>query len=246
MGRARWKKRRSRSGRTSPPRLLAPSGAQIELSKGRDYVLGRGRDCDIVLDDLLSSRQHARLAVADEIAITDLQSRNGTFVDDARIEAETRLAHGSRIRVGASIYLLSTAVGADSLVDTGTVALEQMTLGRDIDEGILRSVRSERTQGGLAGQLDSISLVDILQGILQAGNGGTLHVALPTGHARVEVRRGEVFDALCGEERGLKALFTLAREKVGVFWLADAAADCERTIDEPSGRLLYVLYRALE
>jgi hypothetical protein len=237
---------RRRHANEARPRLLTPSGAQIELSRGREYVLGRGRDCDIFLEDLLSSRHHARLTVAGEIAIADLNSRNGTFVDDVRIDEETPLAHGSRVRVGASVYLLSTAAGPDALADTGTVALEQMTLGRGFDEGVLRSVRDERSHGGLAGQLDAFGLVDILQGLLQAGRGGTLHVALPSGHARVEVRCGEVHDAACGEERGLDALVALARERVGVFWLADAPGGCERTIDEPSGRLLYVLCRALE
>lgn len=237
--------RKKRPRRAGPSRLLAPSGAQIELVTGRAYVLGRGRDCDIVLEDLLSSRRHARIAVGEEIAITDLESRNGTFVDDARIEGETPLPHGSRIRVGASVYLVSMAGGADELIDTGTVALEQMTLGRGIDEGILRSVRSEGTQGGLAGQLDAFGLVDILQGLMQAGQSGTLHVALPDSHARVEVRHGEVLDALCGEQTGIDALVALAREKVGVFWLAETSAECGKTIDEPQGRLLYVLCRAL-
>lgn len=241
MGR-RSKRRRPKA---ATPRLLAPTGAQIALTPGRDYLLGRGRDCDIILEDLLSSRHHARLSVKGEIAIRDLESRNGTFVDDARIEDVTPLAHGSRIRVGASVYLLSTAAGVDALADTGTVALEQMTLGRGVDEGILRSVR-ERPQGGLAGQLDAFGLVDILQGVLQAGRDGTLHIALPSGDARVEVRRGEVHDAACGDQRGIDALVALAREKVGVFWLAEDPSGCERTIDEPSGRLLYVLCRALE
>ncbi len=242
---SRHRSRKKRSQHAGRPRLLASTGAQIELAAGHEYVLGRGRDCDIVLEDLLSSRRHARIAVGEEVAITDLVSRNGTFVNDARIEARTPLPHGSRIRVGASVYLLSMAAAADDLIDTGTVALEQMTLGRGIDEGILRSVRSEGTQGGLAGQLDAFGLVDILQGLMQAGQSGTLHVALPSGHARVEVRKGEVLDALCGEQSGVDALVTLAREKVGVFWLAETAAECEKTIDEPQGRLLYVLCRAL-
>jgi len=242
MGRRRWRNGRARGFR---PRLLAASGAQIELSRGRDYLLGRGRDCDIVIDDLLSSRHHARLAVAEDIAITDLSSRNGTFVDEARIEEETRLAHGSRIRVGACVYLLSTAAGPDAVADTGTVAMEQLTLGPGIDEGVLRSLRDQQAHGGLAGQLDAFGLVDILQSLLRAGHGGTLHVALPSGHARVEVRRGEVHDASCGEARGLDALIALARQQVGVFWLAEGEGECERTIDEPSARLLYVLCRAL-
>jgi hypothetical protein len=236
---------RRKKKRAGPPRLLASTGARIDLAAGRAYVLGRGRDCDIVLEDLLSSRHHARISVGDAIAITDLESRNGTFVDDARIETETPLPHGSRVRVGASVFLLSTATAADDLIDTGTVALDQMALGRGIDEGVLRSVRSEPGQGGLAGQLDAIGLVDILQGVMKTGRSGTLHVALPTGHARIEVRQGEVLDAVCGEQAGMDALVALARERVGVYWLAEGAAECERTIDEPQGRLLYVLCRAL-
>jgi pSer/pThr/pTyr-binding forkhead associated (FHA) protein len=238
--------RKRKKHRAAPPRLLAATGGRIDLVAGRSYVLGRGRDCDVVLEDLLSSRRHASIEVGETITIRDLESRNGTFVDDARIESETALPHGSRIRVGASVFLVCTSNASDDTIDTGTVALDQMALGRGIDEGILRSVRSEPGQGALAGQLDSIGLVDILQGVMQAGRSGTLHVALPTGHAQVEVRQGEVLDAICGEESGMDALVRLAREKVGVFWLAETDAECARTIDESRGRLLYALCRALD
>jgi hypothetical protein len=235
--------------RSSPPRLLSAAGTAIELAYGREYVLGRGRDCDIVVDDLLSSRHHARLAVTPRsISITDLESRNGTFVDDARIEGRTRLAHGSRVRVGATVYVLSTARKAkgDPQVETGTVAFERMTLGHDLDEGVLAAVRSGEGQGRFAGQLDAFGFIDVLQGLMQAGQSGTLHVALPDGPARVEVRRGEVVAASCGEHDGFDALVELARGRVGVFWFAETSQECEKTIDEPQGRLLYALWRALE
>lgn len=240
---ARTKKRRRK--RSAAPRLLAASGAQIELAAGREYVLGRDRECDIVLDDLLSSRRHARLAVGEEVAITDLESRNGTFVDDVRIAGETPLAHGSRVRVGTTVYLLSTATkrAHDPLLDTGTVALDSLAADPAFGEGVLGG---EGAPGGLAGKLGGFSLVDVLQGLMQAGQSGTLHVALPLCHARVEVRRGEVVGAVCGGQSGLEALVALAREKVGVFWLEETSAECARTIDEPQGRLLYVLCRALQ
>jgi hypothetical protein len=238
-----------RGARPPAPRLLTAAGTAIELAYGKEYVLGRGRDCDIIVDDLLSSRHHAQLAVKPgSISVTDLKSRNGTFVDDARIEECTTLAHGSRVRVGATVYVLSTARKArgDPHVETGTVAFERLTLGPDLDEGVLAAVRSGEDQGRLAGQLDAFGFIDVLQGLMQAGQSGTLHIALPAGAARVEVRRGEVVAATCGEAEGFDALLALARAKVGVFWLAETTQECPRTIDEPQGRLLYALWRALD
>jgi hypothetical protein len=245
-------KRSKRGRRERAPSLLTAPGDRIDLALGREYVLGRGRDCDIVVPDLLSSRHHARLAVGgapDLVAITDLESRNGTFVDDARIESRTTLPHGARIRVGATVYVLSTAAAPaeDPLVETGTVALERLTLGPGLDEGVLRSVRGAGTaQGRFAGQLDSFGLVDVLQGLMQAGQSGTLNVALPRCRARVDVRRGAIVHASCDGHEGFDALVALAREKVGVFWLAETAEDCPRTIDEAPARLLYSLCRALD
>lgn len=234
------------------PRLLVASGPPIELDLDRDYILGRGRDCDIVVGDVLCSRHHARLTVgrkADDIYVTDLESRNGTFVDDQRIDQRTPLHHGSRVRVGAAAYILSLAAGGtdDPRVETGTVAFDLLTLGPDLDEGVLRSVRSEGAAASVfAGQLDTFGLIDVLQGLMQSGRSGTLHVALPSCHAHIEVRSGEVFDADCGASEGFDALVALARERVGVFWLAETSTDCARTIDEPQGRLLYALVRALD
>ncbi len=48
--------------------------------------IGRGADNQIVLDDSLVSRQHARIQkIKEAYYITDLGSSNGTFVNGARI-----------------------------------------------------------------------------------------------------------------------------------------------------------------
>ncbi|AKU17586.1 FHA domain-containing protein [Luteipulveratus mongoliensis] len=67
-------------------------------------TIGRGRANSIVLDDMLVSRQHVRITVDDEgLAIEDLGSRNGTFVNGRRIE-RTHLREGDRIGIGASTF----------------------------------------------------------------------------------------------------------------------------------------------
>ena len=49
------------------------------------------------------SRHHARIRIAgDQATIEDLDSKNGTFVTDRRLDAAARLADGDSIRIGSS------------------------------------------------------------------------------------------------------------------------------------------------
>lgn len=68
---------------------------------GEALRFGRGLDNDVVLDSLSVSRDHARLTRAGDLAIEDLGSRNGTFVNGQRIQ-RARVAPGDRIRLGAT------------------------------------------------------------------------------------------------------------------------------------------------
>lgn len=64
-------------------------------------LIGRGKDCDIRLEDKLVSRNHARL-VSDSgvITIEDLGTTNGTRVNDIDIDHPTQLQDGDRIMIG--------------------------------------------------------------------------------------------------------------------------------------------------
>ncbi|RMF91620.1 MAG: FHA domain-containing protein, partial [Planctomycetota bacterium] len=63
-------------------------------------TLGRHPDCDIVLEIGAVSRQHARITRTESgYVIEDLNSRNGTFVNDQRLIAPHRLREGDRIRI---------------------------------------------------------------------------------------------------------------------------------------------------
>ena len=92
------------------PSLLTVSGDRIELERNRSYLLGRSADCEVVVQDIASSRKHARLTLggaAGVVLVEDLKSRNGTFVNGERIEGRVHLKGGSRIRIGATVYLLT-------------------------------------------------------------------------------------------------------------------------------------------
>lgn len=88
---------------------LRSADADIALEGDRFYV-GRGRDCQLVLDDPMVSRRHLVLfRDTDGVTIEDLGSRNGTLVNGVRIEGPQRLASGDRITVGAHQLTLEVA-----------------------------------------------------------------------------------------------------------------------------------------
>lgn len=60
--------------------------------EGPELVIGRDADCQIRLNNPQVSRKHARLVIeADQVLVSDLGSRNGTFVAGRRIDRPTPL-----------------------------------------------------------------------------------------------------------------------------------------------------------
>jgi pSer/pThr/pTyr-binding forkhead associated (FHA) protein len=239
--------------------LLTVTGRQIELEAGRPFVLGRSPECDVVIEDLACSRRHARITLARRpgtALIEDLGSRNGTFVYDERIYQRTRVEDGARIRLGTTHYLLQLR-GADAeedeetpeaLLDTGTVSIERLSLGRDIDPQVLRVMQgTERaTSTEFAGQFGAIGVIDILQLLMRTGRNGRLQIELQAGSAAIEFRDGDVVAASYLELEGFHALLMLARQTAGLYWLVDSSEPCLRTIHEPASVLLFELCRALD
>lgn len=63
--------------------------------------VGRTAPADIVISDKSVSREHCIIGLAnDELLVTDLNSTNGTFIDDVRIMRAEILPVGSVLRVG--------------------------------------------------------------------------------------------------------------------------------------------------
>ncbi len=74
-------------------------GESFPLQRDR-MTIGRRPDCDIFLDDVTVSRDHALLVRrGDELHIDDLGSLNGTYVNRGRIESH-RLADGDELQIG--------------------------------------------------------------------------------------------------------------------------------------------------
>lgn len=80
------------------------SGQLVEMTLPT-MLIGRGKDCAVVLDDVSVSRIHAKLTQDDasRVMVEDLRSSNGTYVNDRRIDV-CELQHGDRIRFGTVAF----------------------------------------------------------------------------------------------------------------------------------------------
>jgi FHA domain/zinc-ribbon domain len=86
------------------PALVVRSGGgragEHFIPKDDATTIGRSPDCDIFLDDVTVSRQHAILRRNDNrFVIEDQGSLNGTFVNRRRIES-AELADGDELQIG--------------------------------------------------------------------------------------------------------------------------------------------------
>jgi FHA domain-containing protein len=83
----------------SLPRLVRGTSELAAVSP--ELVLGRERGLPGTIDDASVSRRHARLEWDGEKAfLTDLESKNGTFVNGVRISSRTVLPDGAEVRLG--------------------------------------------------------------------------------------------------------------------------------------------------
>jgi hypothetical protein len=74
-------------GGESQPRLLVSDGRSFAIGD-RPLVIGRSPDVDVVVNDSNVSRRHAEVwRTIEGIAVRDLQSTNGTFVNGHRVTA---------------------------------------------------------------------------------------------------------------------------------------------------------------
>ena len=102
-----------RTQRDLRPALVFLSGELIAVPiplEREEVILGRALEADVRINDSKVSREHARInKQADpdtgltEYVLTDLGSRNGTFLNGERITGDTALQNGDKITIGEHI-----------------------------------------------------------------------------------------------------------------------------------------------
>jgi Nif-specific regulatory protein len=108
------------------PRLSAISGklkGGIFTISDEPFVIGREVAANLCVAEAAVSRRHSQIEKKSEnYVITDLESLNGTFVNDVPIRSR-KLEHGDRVRIGESQFLF--------LVDSGDVTSQSSAVKID-------------------------------------------------------------------------------------------------------------------
>ncbi len=100
---------------------------EVSLDAG-ERIVGRYRECDILLPSENVSRRHARLLVeAGRLFVEDLNSANGTFVNGIRIHERTAVADGAVVRIGDFTVRVQGAGGTQ-----GPSAAHVRLIGRNL------------------------------------------------------------------------------------------------------------------
>jgi hypothetical protein len=78
-----------------------------------EIILGRGEECDIVLAERQISRHHLKIYKEDDaFYVEDLESKNGTWVNDQQLKGSRRLQDGDLISVAMAVKLQYVGTGA--------------------------------------------------------------------------------------------------------------------------------------
>lgn len=99
-----------------------PPGRRLDVGDD-EIVIGRAPDCGLVLDQIAVSRRHARIHQLDgRYFLEDLQSRNGTFLNESAAEQPQELRDGDTIRICDAVFTFDAGAERDSSDDSSIVA----------------------------------------------------------------------------------------------------------------------------
>jgi two-component system, cell cycle response regulator len=180
-------------------------GKQYSL-ENPEITIGRGADNSIVLDMDNVSRMHARvIQKTDGIFLEDLNSTNGTYVNDAEVKFE-RLRNGDLIKIGGAILKFLSGGNIESLfheeiyrmtiVDGLTQVHNKRYFMEFLDREMARCSRYDRPLALLLFDIDKFKNINDLHGHLAGDHVLKRLAEIVAKH----VRKEEAFARYGGEE----------------------------------------------
>ena len=126
--------------------MVEASGRRFSLVDGQSWAIGRGNGCAVMLDSRSVSRLHALIQRRDngDLALVDLGSRNGSFVNGRRVSFPVVLNDADKLLFGDQDLVFRNPVRSEAAIAS-------------LDE----DPRNEPTTGMHTSSLTTIMVVDI-------------------------------------------------------------------------------------
>jgi hypothetical protein len=174
-------------------------GGEFPLEDGKDIIVGRSSELDMVLVEEMVSRKHAKITVRRaKITIEDLGSTNGTFVNGERIQ-NAELHESDRILIGTSIL----KVVADSPGGTDSRSNVKPMPGRRGSRHRTSSTPGNDEPPRMTGHLDEVPLPDLLQLFSTSRKSGVLVLHHEGRVGRIMLDEGRIHFALIEDQPDL-------------------------------------------
>ncbi|QDU64806.1 Response regulator PleD [Planctomycetes bacterium Pan216] len=182
------------------------TGPQLIELPDDPIVIGRGKECQIELEDTAVSRQHAKIEPKlGNYVLADLDSTNGTFVNDEAIEKRFLVA-GDLVRIGSTImkFLSSDHIETQyhetiysMMIHDGLTGIHNKRYFLEtIERELVRTARHRRPLGLAIFDIDHFKEINDQHGHLV----GDAVLRELTARLKETIRRDEIFARYGGEE----------------------------------------------
>jgi pSer/pThr/pTyr-binding forkhead associated (FHA) protein len=216
--------------------LVSPLFDDMYLEKGKPVRIGRLPKNELVLPSKLVSRYHATIDwVQGHFILKDLGSSNGTILNDRKIK-EAQLKAGDEIGIGpfhfnvkaVSPGHISTKLESDFFVKTQAFAVPTLE------------------PSGLSGNLQELSLSELLQTLEFNEKTGTLTIRGKDREGQILIHQGEPVTAFLGDVQDEEAIFEMLRILDGTFFFSNDFKPARRTITLRFTQILLDAHRVLD
>jgi two-component system, NtrC family, response regulator len=238
-------KRARRGHGAVPVKLVVVAGPDegLEVAVERALKIGADPSCQLVLQDTAVSREHCVVSsIGGQVAVRDLDSRNGTFLGTTRITE-------AAVPIGALLQLGNTTIAVQPRLHVREVAPSSSRIFGDL----YGSSVSMREVFAILGRVAATDATVLIEG--ESGTGKELVARAVHQHSARSQGRYVVFDCaavppqlaeseLFGHKRG--AFSGAVEDRAGAFQRADGGTICLDEIGELPLELQPKLLRVLE
>lgn len=134
---------------------------EYPIEKGDSLSIGRLENNDIVIENLAVSGHHAKIdSVGEKFLLTDLNSKNGTFINEQAITQPHWLQHGDIVIIGKHYLVFSYGTDEDQPDEEDSAMQQTMVM----DTENYRKMMEKSAAAKASGEKEQIGVLSILSG----------------------------------------------------------------------------------